>query len=215
MAKWQQRQIIDIETEKRLKRQLLEVRQYLKTTFKLNFNLHTPVTSHCLTHALNDPTNQQLQNQCPEGHKYLCDSCKKFDQTFAEIQQILEENLPINTDIGQNQRNFDLEVESVEIEQSIDDIFEFRRHIVRSVHSEFVRKTAINELEENEAWVTVDWAQKLLATSFREKQSEYFGKRGLSWHIAHVIAKVSGKLVSHTFIHILEKGAQVSKIELN
>ena len=34
----------------------------------------------------------------------------------------------------------------------------------------------------------MDWAMKFLQLRYREKQSEWYGKRGLSWHISSVIS---------------------------
>ena len=37
--------------------------------------------------------------------------------------------------------------------------------------------------------VVNEWAMKFLQMKYREKQSEWFAKRGLSWHISSVISK--------------------------
>ena len=56
----------------------------------------------------------------------------------------------------------------------------------------------------------MDWAMKSLPTRYREKQSQGFGKRGLSWHIScvHVISKVDGKLRTQSFAHIFDNCSQ-------
>ena len=60
--------------------------------------------------------------------------------------------------------------------------------------------------------ITQDFAMKFLPIQFREAQSDFFGKRGLSWHVAVVLRKnVSGQLESQSFIHILEKRLQDSQ----
>ena len=49
---------------------------------------------------------------------------------------------------------------------------------------------------------------KFLPTRYRESQSDWFGKRGLSWHISVVARKVDGKLQSQIFVHIIENCLQ-------
>ena len=55
-----------------------------------------------------------------------------------------------------------------------------------------------------------DFAMKFMPVQYREAQSDFFGKRGLSWHVSVCHRKVGGKLESQTFIHILQAGLQDS-----
>ena len=50
----------------------------------------------------------------------------------------------------------------------------------------------------------MDWAMKFLQIEFRGKQSEWFGKRALSWHISTLITKNvdSGKIELKSYAHI-------------
>ncbi|GMT04684.1 hypothetical protein PENTCL1PPCAC_26858, partial [Pristionchus entomophagus] len=66
----------------------------------------------------------------------------------------------------------------------------------------------INELNDGEAFVTMDFAQKFLPMYKWESQSKYFGKRGMSWHIVHVIAKIKGHYVQHSMVHVLRTKKQ-------
>ena len=47
----------------------------------------------------------------------------------------------------------------------------------------------LQNLNTSEAIVVMDWAMKFQQMKFREKQSEWFGQRGLSWHRSNVICK--------------------------
>jgi len=42
-----------------------------------------------------------------------------------------------------------------------------------------VKRQILNSLEEDEAFIVVDWAMKFMAMKFREKQAEWFAKRGI------------------------------------
>lgn len=73
---------------------------------------------------------------------------------------------------------------------------------------------------------TADYGQKVriyyeitLITLFKavpckhyEDQLSYFGKRGMSWHFLHFVAKISGVFVQHSFIHVMKNdNTQVRK----
>lgn len=50
---------------------------------------------------------------------------------------------------------------------------------------------------------------KFLPVQFCEAQNDFFGKRGLSWHITVVLRRsAAGQCESQSFIYILEKGLQ-------
>ena len=63
-------------------------------------------------------------------------------------------------------------------------------------------------LDETTVLIAQDWAMEFLPTKYRESQSDWFGKRGLSWHISVVARKVDTKLQSQTFVHIIENSSQ-------
>ena len=44
-------------------------------------------------------------------------------------------------------------------------------------------------IEEDEAFIVVDWAMKFTAMRFREKQTEWFAKRGINWHVSSFIMR--------------------------
>ena len=83
-------------------------------------------------------------------------------------------------------------------------------HILRAVYSDMTRQNLADNLQEGEGLVTADWAQKYEPIYLRERQDQYFGKRGTPWHITHVIARISGKLVQHTFVHVTPGEIQVN-----
>ena len=44
-------------------------------------------------------------------------------------------------------------------------------------------------LNNNSVFILCDWAMKFLQVKYREKQTDWFGKRGLNWHISSCIFK--------------------------
>ena len=92
--------------------------------------------------------------------------------------------------------------------QSEEAITSWKAHHLRSVRQDQARIECLNLLDETSVLITQDWAMKFLPRRYRESQSDWFGKRGLSWHISVVAQKVDGKLQSQAFMHIIENCLQ-------
>ena len=79
-------------------------------------------------------------------------------------------------------------------------ILYWKANVVRSVNQEAAKQDQWKMISVNPTFCALkimDWAMKFLQLRYREKQSDWFGKRGLSWHISTVITgdlDVSGKL---------------------
>ena len=86
----------------------------------------------------------------------------------------------------------------------------WKAHIVRSINQEEAEQDAQKSEDPQSAILIMDWAMKFLQIKFREKQSEWFGKRGLSWHISTLITKIvdCGKIELKSFAHIFESCQQ-------
>ncbi|GMT23853.1 hypothetical protein PFISCL1PPCAC_15150, partial [Pristionchus fissidentatus] len=73
-----------------------------------------------------------------------------------------------------------------------------------------VKEQNINLLKDGEASIIFDFGQKFLPKKFREAQSDYFGKSGLSFHVSHVHANIGGRIAQHQAIHIITNDRQDS-----
>ena len=68
------------------------------------------------------------------------------------------------------------------------DILLWKAHVIRSINQEEAKQDALRPADDTSAILIMDWAMKFLQIRYRrEKQSDWFGKRGLSWHISTVI----------------------------
>ena len=58
--------------------------------------------------------------------------------------------------------------------------------------------------------VVMDWAMKFLQLRHREKQSDWYGKRRLSWHVSSVVSKdnLTKKLQVTTYAHLFDECTQ-------
>ncbi|XP_063418195.1 uncharacterized protein LOC134700982 [Mytilus trossulus] len=53
--------------------------------------------------------------------------------------------------------------------------------------------------------VVMDWAMKFLPLLFREKQSDWFGQKGLNWHVTVCVFKdYENQLKHRTYVHVMD-----------
>ena len=63
-------------------------------------------------------------------------------------------------------------------------------------------------MDVNSIYIHADWAMKFEPIKFMEKQEEFFGKRGISWHITCIVFLKDQKLTSLTYVHLFESCSQ-------
>ena len=90
------------------------------------------------------------------------------------------------------------------------DILLWKAHIIRSINQEEAKQDAITSADDTSAILIMDWAIKFIQIRYREKQADWFGKRGLSWHIYAVITKnaSTGKVELKSYAHIFDSYQQ-------
>ena len=74
-------------------------------------------------------------------------------------------------------------------QEAVTAINNWKAHQLRVVNQDRARSDVIDCLNETNILLIQDWAMKFLPRLYRESQGEWFGKRGLSWHIAVVLRK--------------------------
>lgn len=90
-------------------------------------------------------------------------------------------------------------------------IHAWKSHQLRSIQQDKCRTELLNKLEVDEVLITQDWAMKFLPQKYRETQADWFGKRGISWHVSVAVCKTSaGKFLHQAFVHIAERCSQES-----
>ena len=75
---------------------------------------------------------------------------------------------------------------------------------MRARNQEAAKSKLLNTMEANELFLVFDWAMKFLPRKYRGDQLNWFGKRGISWHISVVFRRVGTELQTMTYIHIFE-----------
>ena len=75
-------------------------------------------------------------------------------------------------------------------EKAAEKILQWKAHIVRAINQEKSKIDVLDNLTAEQVLVVMDWAMKWLPQSYRETQKEWFGKKGISWHVSACITKV-------------------------
>ena len=96
------------------------------------------------------------------------------------------------------------------VQKASEAIAAWKAHQLRSINQDRARLEVLEFLDPSCVLIVQDFAMKFIPAQYREAQSHFFGKRGISWHVSVCLRKVSGKLESQTFIHITQSGLQDS-----
>lgn len=131
--------------------------------------------------------------------------CETLKSLLADIKECLnDKNISLTEDT--------LDDICYRTNQAVQDIEAWKAHQMRSVVQDMARTDALNLLDDTSILITIDWAMKLLPQKYRESQTDWFAKRGISWHICVVARKHEGKVQTQSFVHIIEKCNQESPV---
>ena len=91
------------------------------------------------------------------------------------------------------------------------DIVSWKAHLLRSVNQEEARLDIINALDDTSVLLVQDWAMKFLPRKFRGSQTDWFAKRGISWHLTVAIRRGNDhKIQMMTFVNVFRSCSQDS-----
>ena len=96
--------------------------------------------------------------------------------------------------------------------QAAQNVLSWKAHQLRSKVQDSARVDVLDQLDESSVMITQDWAMKFLPQIYRESQTDWFAKRGISWHINVVARKHQGNLQSQSFVHIVKNCSQDSSV---
>jgi len=143
-----------------------------------------------------------MQKSCDHTHTQRCGQCEALEELLNNIQKATQE-----VDFGSAEDHDEALYLCQHAKQAIN---LWKCHQIRTVRQDQARLDVLDRLDDKTCLITNDWAMKFLPQRYRESQSDWFGKRGISWHISVVVRRVSGQLQSQTFVHILQSSNQGS-----
>ena len=76
------------------------------------------------------------------------------------------------------------------------------KQLLKTVLQEEAKQAALDKLDDETCLIIVEWAMKFLPFKCGETMCEFFGKRGLSWHISAVVTKKDSRIEVECFVHI-------------
>ena len=129
------------------------------------------MADHCIKYALSDPTEKLYQNDCNySSHENSCDQCENLSDALSKIT-------PLVTKHKQVSPNEEKELK-YDINRSTTCINLWKTHILATINQEHAKKKLLAEMDENTAFVVIDFAMKVLSR-YCESMANWFGKAGM------------------------------------
>ena len=158
------------------------------------------VPDHCKQYALSYPSDNDFTSKCKHKHDARCDRCNIFPSVVSEISAALES-------VSHPEKD---ELKYI-VENSVKQVDAWKAHLLRSTNQDQSRLDILQSLNPKSSLLVLDWAMKFLPRKYRESQTDWFGKRGISWHITVATRKnKDGEVEMLTFVHVFEKCNQDS-----
>lgn len=195
-------------TDKRWVEETTKILRDSKLYLKVKYPVHCAYENgslckdHCKMYAHSDPKDKELQQTCPHEHLMKREECENLKFVIKDIEDKVQ-NLCEHSFTKERQEDM-----LYDLKQAAKDIFDWKSHIMRSANQEDGKQDVLQHLDENSVLVVMDWAMKFLPRKYREKQCEWFGKRGLSWHVSSVISKHDDTFSVQSFVHIIDNSIQ-------
>lgn len=169
--------------------------------FQANVAESVTIADHCSMYALSDSKEDPFKSTCNHSHDKRCMQCETLKDVLEKV-----ENCFVDCEVSPEE----LDDLTYSCRQAVDSIKGWKAHQLRSCRQDEARTSILNTLDERSVHVTQDWAMKFLPQKYRESQSDWFGKRGISWHISVVARKIKQCFQHQAFVHVLENCKQDS-----
>ena len=165
------------------KRRLRDSKQYLKTDYPVHCKPNgSTCTDHCRQFAPSDGCDPDFQVLCSHQHTESCDECQALKTVLDEVEHQIRGSSwnPYNQE-HQDDLLYDFE-------EAHSDKKLWKAHILRLIHQKEAKQDALRKEGSSLALIIMDWVMKFLQLKYQERQCDWYGKRGLSWHISTVIS---------------------------
>ncbi|KAL9954031.1 hypothetical protein ACROYT_G041519 [Oculina patagonica] len=180
-----------------VRKRLQEGKLYLKTTYRDHCLEESKCPDHCRAFALSDANDADYRTVCDHNHDLGCLDCEALKDVIQEIQFSISQ---YSSHISNKEKEGDLRYDADAAQEKI---MAWKAHVMRAQQQEEAKQNVLLSLQEDKVFVIVDWAMKFIQMKFREKQSEWFAKRGISWHLCSVIIRRREKLEVTSYAHLI------------
>ena len=124
-----------------------------------------------------------------------CDRCGLFPNVVHEIESVLE-NVEISS-AEKEEMKYEVSLAKKRIEA-------WKAHLLRLINQDRARLDVLENLDACSVLLVLDWAMKYLPRKYRESQTDWFAKRGISWHITTAMRMSSGQPQMLSFVHVFQ-----------
>ncbi|CAF3851733.1 unnamed protein product [Rotaria magnacalcarata] len=171
--------------QQRIITQLHNAKRYLKIGFSLNLSLQSSISSHCVDFAPSDSNSKSdFYINCNHHHSHHCESCENLVTTLSQITELIRTS-----------NNSKKEEWQYDCTASINKIYEWQKHLVHHFAQSKSKNDILKNLKPDAAFWLRDWSMKVLPIEYREKSSNWFGKRGMSQEV-DIFSVTSGRTTS-------------------
>ena len=162
---------------------------------------------HCREHALSDTQCVEFTSPCTHAHAERCENCDLLRNTMSSILSEVRESQDVQF-YSTNQQ----EGPRVRCCTSTKQHFQWKAHILRAANLDRAKTDAVKSVQCDTILVMMDWAMKFTQMKYREKQSEWFGQRGMNWQISCVLSKREDEeqLDVTSYVHLFDSYAKDS-----
>ena len=160
------------------------------------------VAEHCIVYSLSEVAQKDYRNVCSHTHDECCDRCNALKVTLDVLtEKVQEAKFP----------SADGHDETVYLTQSAKTAIQsWKCHILRSINQDQACTDVLDLLDDESVLIVSDWAMKFLPRKYRESQTDWFGKRAISWHISMIYRRLNRVLQWQGLIHIIQSCSQGS-----
>ena len=179
---------------------LMAFKSYLKESYRLHVFTSLRYPDHCSMFALSDPSEPEFSEECNHAHDLVCNDCERL-----YYLEVLMKNAFSDPQV---------EDKLHDVLVSLESIYAWKSHLLRVVHQDRARQEVLDEVDSSKIFITQDFAMKFLPRRFKETQMEWFGKRGISWHISHCVRRTGSNecevsVYSHLFRQSISQNSEV------
>ena len=149
-----------------------------------------------MVYAMSDTSDSSFRGKCQHINEEHCSECDGLTSTSDDIHEFVEQASFLLKD-GKDEALY-LAQHSKEMIQA------WRTHQLCTVRQDQSRLEILQNLNIESVFITPHWAMKFLPRKYRESQSDWFGRRGISWHVSVVVRRHSNQLESQGLIHVIQ-----------
>ena len=182
-----------------LQARLRTVKQYITSDYRWHVSRANHVADHCITLALSDPKLKQFAEVCGHDHKEGCELCFETERVMEDMEQITADGQYPSCEVKSEVVH--------DFQRSRTKVMEWKCHVLRTVNQETAKKDILSNMGSEEVLIVMDWAMKFIPWFDREKQSDYYGKKGINWNVSIAIFGSSSP-VTQCYVHLLNSVPQ-------